>query len=172
MRTKQLTGVRDAQVSELNRDFINYYVPDGDDTDLDPVLISLILPLTLVADYGSRVRLPDATGRDNLYHQYSAIIEPNAGLDGYVTVSIKGFADNVLPVAKMYVPLASTQRDATVLSGVAEDERDARLANESAMVRVKTDADTTSTGALATAAYKTRQEDILDKECERDPTWQ
>ena len=127
------------------------------------ILSSLLLPrLICVTDYSTRVRLPDATGRDNLYHQYSATIEPNAGLDGYVTVSIKGFADNVLPVPKMYVPLASTQRDATVLSGAAEDERNARLANESAMVRVKTDADTTSTGALAKAAYETRSDDDED----------
>ena len=152
---------RDAQVSELKPDFINYYYPgSASDEDDDPVLI---LPLaTLVEDYTSRVRLPDATGRDNMYHQYTAVITPNAGVDGYVTVSIKGFADNVLPVAKMYVPLASTHRDATVLSGAAEDERNARLANESAMVKVKTVADTTSTGALAKAAYETRSDDDAD----------
>ena len=155
---------RDAQDSELKPDFINYYYPgvggenDGDD---DPVLIT---PATtdIVTDYSTRVRLPDATGRDNMYHQYTAVIEPNAGLDGYVTVSIKGFADNVLPVAKMYVPLASTQRDATVLSGDAEAERNARLLNESVMVKVNTDADTTSTGALAKAAYETRVDDDED----------
>ena len=145
----------------MKPDFINYYYPGAggaDDGADDPVLIT---PATtdIVTDYSTRVRLPDATGRDNMYHQYTAVIEPNAGLDGYVTVSIKGFADNVLPVSKMYVPLASTQRDATVLSGVAEAERNARLANESVMVKVKTDADTTSTGALAKAAYETRVDD-------------
>ena len=153
-------GVRDAQVSELKPDFINYYIPGAVDADDDPVLIDLTT--TLADAYATRVRLPDATGRDNMYHQYTAVIEPNGDLDGYVTVSIKGFADNVLPVAKMYVPLASTQRDATVLSGAAEDERNARLLNESAMVKVKTDADTTSTGALAKAAYETRSDDDAD----------
>ena len=156
-----VANVRDAQVSELKPDFINYYypgVPDAEDDD--PVLITPTT--TLATGYSTRVRLPDATGRDNLYHQYTAVIEPNRGLDGYVTVSIKGFADNVLPVAKMYVPLASTQRDATVLSGAAEDERNARLLNESAMVKVKTDADTTSIGALAKAAYETRVDDDED----------
>ena len=157
----EVAGVRDAQDSELKPDFINYYYPgDGGVDDGDPVLIT---PTTTpVTGYDTRVRLPEATGRDNMYHQYTAVIEPNAGIDGYVTVSIKGFADNVLPVSKMYVPLASTQRDATVLSGVAEAERNARLANESAMVRVKTVADTTSTGALAKAAYETRSDDDAD----------
>ena len=41
--------------------------------------------------------------------------------------------------------------------------RDARLANETVSVTVNTAADTTSAKALATAAYKTRQEDVLDK---------
>ena len=50
-----------------------------------------------------------------------------------------------------------------VTSVVATDARDARVANETIMIAVATGADTTSAKGLATAAYKTRQEDVLDK---------
>ena len=106
--------------------------------------------------------LPEATGRDNLYHQYFVTITPDPGVDGEVVVSLKQFADNVKPIAKEYLPLTPEQRRA-VTDAVATDARDARVANETLTVRVSTGADTTSAIAVATAAYKTRQEDILDK---------
>ena len=53
--------------------------------------------------------------------------------------------------------MSAEQRVATTLSEAAEAERDARLANETITVPVNTAADTTSTGALATAAYDARQ---------------
>ena len=145
------------RMSELTVDNVNYYAPNDDATDgvVDPLLVA-------TGNVGENP-LPEATGRDNEYHQYVATITPNAGVDGTVTVSIKQFVDNVLPVGNMYVPLTASQRNATILTGVAGEVRDARLANETVSVTVNTGADTTSAKALATAAYKTRQEDVLDK---------
>ena len=109
--------------------------------------------------------LPEATGRDNKYYQYFATITPNAGLEAgsKVTVSIKQFADNVKPVSKEYIPLTAEQRIAVTLTTDQETVRDARVANETITVTVSTAADTTSVKGLVTVAYKTRQEDILDK---------
>ena len=109
--------------------------------------------------------LPEATGRDNKYYQYFATITPNGGLEAgsKVTVSIKQFADNVKPVSKEYIPLTAEQRIAVTLTTAQETVRDARVANETITVTVSTAADTTSVKGLVTVAYKTRQEDILDK---------
>ena len=105
--------------------------------------------------------IPPATGRDNEYHTYSVTITPDAGVNGDLTVSIKQFMDHVKPVSNQYLPLSAEQRVATTLSDEDEAARNARLANETIMVTVNTAADTDV--AAATAAYKTRQEDILDK---------
>ena len=111
--------------------------------------------------------LPEATGRDNEYHQYFVTIEPDPGIDdGYLTISVKQFADNVLPVGKEYVPLTPEQRRAVTLVTAAETVRDARTANEALDVRVGTAADTTSTAAVAKTAtitaYETRADDDSD----------
>ena len=108
--------------------------------------------------------LPNATGRDNEYYTYSVTITPDAGVDGDLTVSIKQFTDHVKPVSNQYLPLSAEQRVATTLgaTGTAtRDARDARLANETLTVTVNTAADTNITAA--TAAYKARQEGVLDK---------
>ena len=136
-----------ARDSELTPDIVNYYPM----TPANPVA-----PVNVVAE------LPEATGRDNEYHQYVATITPNGGVDGKVTVSIKQFVDNVLPVGNMYVPLTASQRNATILTGIAENVRDARLANEAVSVTVNTAADTTSAKGLALAAYETRSDDDAD----------
>ena len=107
--------------------------------------------------------VPEATGRDNLYHQYFVTITPDPGVDGNLVVSLKQFADNVKPISREYLPLTPEQRRAVTLIEAQETVRDARVANETISVRVSTGADTTSAIAVATAAYKTRQEDILDK---------
>ena len=134
------------QLSELTPNVVNYYeMADADNT---PV----------IAQEG----LPEATGRDNKYYQYVATITPNAGVDGYVTIAVKQFADNVLPVGNMYVPLTAPQRNATILTGPALTARDARLKNETLMVRVNSAGDTTSAKALATAAYEARADDDED----------
>ena len=133
----------------LTHDSISYYIVD---TDADGAL-------DITEDI---TEIPQATGRDNKYYQYFATIMPNPDVDGYVTISIKQFSDNVKPVSKQYLPLTKEQRLA-VTPTVATDERDARVMNETLMVRVSTGADTTSEVPVATAAYKTRQEDILDK---------
>ena len=132
--------------SELTPDIVNYYVMGTADT---------------LADQDG---LPEATGRDNEYHQYVATIAPNAGLvaGSMVTVSIKQFADNVLPVPNMYVPLTASQRSATILTDAALLARNARLANETVSVAAQTDADTTSAKAVALAAYETRSDDDAD----------
>ena len=138
----------EADGNGLMPDAISYYIVGTDDDALD-----ITEAIT---------EIPQATGRDNKYYQYFATITPNPDVDGYVTISIKQFSDNVKPVSKQYLPLTKEQRLA-VTPTVATDERDARVMNETLMVRVSTSADTTSVGVLATAAYKTRQEDILDK---------
>ena len=100
--------------------------------------------------------LPEATGRNNMYREYIATIRPNPDLNGTVTVSIKQFEDNVKPVSNQYIPLTREQRLAVTLEDDETDIRDARVANESLTVRVSTAADTTSKGAIATAAYAAR----------------
>ena len=104
---------------------------------------------------------PQATGRDNKYHSYIATISPNPGHSGSLTVSVAAFDDSVLPVSNRYVPLTAEQRKATTLTGAAMVVRDARVMNESLTVRVSRAGD--AKVAAATAAYKTRQEDVLDK---------
>ena len=119
---------------------------------------------TVSAPGAPNTTLPEATGRDNKYYQYFVTITPDPGVDGNLVVSVKQFSDNVLPVGKEYLPLTPEQRRAVTLDALTEAVvRDARVANESLSVRVSSGADTTSVGVLATAAYKTRQEDILDK---------
>ena len=110
---------------------------------------------------GTHADFPEATGRDNMYHSYIARIQPNAGVNGMLTVSVGPFADNVLPISKQYIPLVREQRLATTLTGVAMYVRDARVKNESLSVRVNTGADTTSVKALGLAGYTARQV-ILD----------
>ena len=69
----------------------------------------------------------------------------------------------MIPAPNRYIPLTAEQRVATRLSAAQKGVRDTRVANETLMVTVAATADTTSVKALATAAYKTRQEDVLDK---------
>lgn len=104
---------------------------------------------------------PEPTGRDNQFHQYFVTIRPTAGYNGDVVVSVKAFDDKVLPVPNRYVPLTDAQIAATTLSGTQMVVRDARVMNETLTVRVNADADTTSKGALAKAAYDERQK-VLD----------
>ena len=140
-------------------------------TATDPPGISRSSELTLAmasfvemiatAPTGTLASLPEATGRDNLYHQYFVTIEPDGGVNGYITVSVKQFADNVKPISMQYIPLTPQQR-AAVISTVATTARNARVANETLMVMVNTAADTTSAKALATAAYETRSDDDAD----------
>ena len=105
--------------------------------------------------------LPQPTGRDNKYHQYFVTIEPNPGHNGYVTISVKQFMDQVIPLANQYVPLSDQLIVATTLDTAPETVRNARVANESLMVMVNAAADTTSKGAVAKAAYDARQK-VLD----------
>ena len=138
-----------AQTSELMPSHVDYYRNDA-----------AVIANDAVADAADE--FPEATGRDNRYHEYSVLITPNAGNTDYVTISIKQFADNVLPVPNMYVPLTGPQRNATILTGAALNARDARLKNEALMVKVNTADDTTSKKYLATVAYEARADDDED----------
>ena len=131
------TSTAPAQTSELTRDIARY-------TDMDG---------------GVDGTLPEPTGRDNKFHQYFVTITPNAGHNGYVTVSIKQFDDKVLPVPNMYVPLAENQVVATTLTDDQETVRDARVMNERLMVRVNSAGD--AKVAAAKDAYDARQK-VLD----------
>ena len=156
--------------SELGPTMVDYYHADGDAAAEDGAD-----PVTGVDDAettdnaatdgnGTVDDFPEATGRDNMYHSYVATITPNPGLtNDPVTVSITAFDDSVLPISNRYVPLTREQRLATTLTDRAEAVRDARAKNESLTVQANTVADTTSVKGLVTVAYKTRQEDVLDK---------
>ena len=61
--------------------------------------------------------LPNATGRDNKYHQYLVTITPTPGFVGDVTVTVGAFDDMEKPTAKKYVPLVKSQRLDTTLAG-------------------------------------------------------
>ena len=139
-----------AQTAELTFSNINYYNP-GTTPAENPT------PVAATAEAG----FPEATGRDNEYHEYSVTITPNPDVDGNVTISIKQFADNVQPVPNMYVPLTAPQRNATILTGTgatgAAAVKNARLMNETLSVRVKSEGD--SKVAAATAAYEVRKKD-------------
>ena len=139
-----------AQTAELTFSDINYYNP-GTTPAENPT------PVAATAEAG----FPEATGRDNKYHEYSVTITPNAGNTDYVTISIKQFSDNVLPVGKMYVPLTAAQRNATILTGTgatgAAAVKNARLMNESLMVKVNSAGDPKI--AAAKAAYEVRSKD-------------
>ena len=168
--TQGAVMARPKRDSELGPEMIDYYLAAVDVT-VSPLVTAVFgtdpggdsgaakVPMMDTADNGTVANFPEATGRDNMYHSYIAMISPNDDVDGNVIVSVGAFDDNVLPVPNRYIPVTSEQRDATRLSGWAEHVRDARVMSETLSVRVVTGADTTSKKALATAAYKTRSND-------------
>ena len=127
---------------------------------------------SLVPDWGAltdtaptAVSVPQATGRDNMYHLYRVKVTPSGGATGHITVSVGQFDDKVLPLPNTYLPLSVQQRRATTFVGAAEQVRVARIMNSREALTIPllgVGADTTSDLALATAGYKTRQEGILD----------
>ena len=101
-----------------------------------------------------------------MYHLYRVKVTPSGGATGHITVSVGQFDDKVLPLPNTYLPLSVQQRRATTFVGAAEHVRVARIMNSREALTVPllgVAADTTSDIAVATAAYKTRQEDVLDK---------
>ena len=145
-----------AQISELTAEILDYY---------NPGTTPATNPAPVKAPENTPANFPEPTGRDNKFHEYSVTITPNPGVNGDVVVSIKQFMDNVKPISNMYVPITKEQRLATTLSGAdatgALAVRNARVMNETLTVRVSSAGDAKM--VAATAAYKTRQEDILDK---------
>ena len=142
--------------SELGPTMVMYYHAAGNAT----AAATAIATTAADADTNGTIdNFPEATGRDNKYHSYIATITPNPGVDDYVTVSIGIFDDNVLPVPNRYVPLTAEQRLAATLTDAAMHVRDARVKNESLMVRVNSAGDAKM--AAAKAAYDARQK-VLD----------
>ena len=107
-----------AQTNELTVNMVSYTLMDGTDA--------------------AAATLPQATGRDNKYHQYFVTIQPNPGLNEDITISINQFSDQVIPVANQYVPLAYTEIVATTLTTNQTNVRNARVSNESLTVTVST----------------------------------
>ena len=138
---------------DLTHGMIGTYYIAGEGDDADAVAEAEDVTDTDTA-------IPDATGRDNEYYTYSVTITPDAGVTGDLTISIKQFEDHVKRVSNDYLPLSAEERVATTL-GTEASARNVRLANETITVAVNTAVDTNITAA--TAAYKTRQEDVLDK---------
>ena len=67
-------AAQEAQTSELTVAMASYHqMSDG-------VLLTAV-----------DANIPEATGRDNLYHQYFVTIKPKADVDGYLTVSVMQF---------------------------------------------------------------------------------
>ena len=113
------------------------------------------------AETAATISVPQATGRDNMYHLYRVKVTPSGGATGHITVSVGQFDDKVLPLPNTYLPLSVQQRRATTFVGAAELVRVARIMNSREALTVPllgVAADTTSDIAVATAAYKARDE--------------
>ena len=110
--------------------------------------------------------IPQATGRDNMYHLYRVLVTPSGGATGDITVSVGQFDDKVLPLPNTYLPLSVQQRRATTFVGdVRSTARVTRIMNSREALTTPllgVADDTTSIKALATAAYEARQKDIFD----------
>ena len=85
---------------------------------------------------------PRATGRDNAYHLYSVTITPNADINGFVTISVNDFEDQVLPISNRFDALTDAElvADKPQLDDEIEAERSRRAWNgrEVLEVRVQT----------------------------------
>ena len=104
--------------------------------------------------------IPQATGRDNMYHLYRVKVTPSGGATGDITVSVGQFDDKVLPLPNTYLPLTVQQRRATTFVGDTEQARVTRIINSREALTIPllgVADDTTSIKALATAAYEARQ---------------
>ena len=145
-------AVPSARATELTPAMVSFYHTDG---TAAPAMVAA----SVAADGTTGIieNFPEPTGRDNMFHQYVATITPTPGFDGEVEISIKQFADNVLPIPRMYVPLTQSQRNATILTGNPMNIRDARLMNEVLKVRVHALDD--AKVAAATTAYEVRKKD-------------
>ena len=161
---------RSKRDSELGPEMINYYLAAVDASATLPVTAVFGTPPAATAgiarvpdgttaNNGTVANFPEATGRDNMYHSYIAMISPNPGFDGDVIVSVAAFDDNVLPVPNRYIPVTPEQRDATRLTGWAMYVRDARVMNETLTVRAHTIED--QKVAAAKKGYDARQK-VLD----------
>ena len=55
------------------------------------------------------IAFPRATGRDNAYHLYAVTITPNPDVNGFVTVSVNNFDDQVLPTPNEFDALTPAE---------------------------------------------------------------
>ena len=137
------TAVDDAPNTETNANFnmiaselgLNYDPPTG-----QPPAADGTYPTVTAADRGSV--FPRATGRDNAYHLYAVTITPNADVNGFVTISLNNFEDQVLPTPNMFDALTDAElvADTPQLAADVEAERSRRALNgrEVLEVRVQT----------------------------------
>ena len=117
---------------------------------------------------GGAVRFPEPTGRDTAYHlYYSVTITPNPDVNGFVTVSLYNFEDQVLPTPNVFDALTAAElvADTPQLSQLdVEAERSRRAVNgrEVLEVRVQT--------AAATDIYKAAADHLAANPRSEDTT--
>ena len=114
-------------------------IDDGTAGDADFVEMVRQLGLNYLAA-GSD--FPRPTGRDNAYHLYKVTITPNADVNGFVTVSVNNFEDQVLPTPNEFDALTPAElvADTPQLIPPVEIQRSRRAINgrEVLEVRVQT----------------------------------
>ena len=109
-----------------------------------PTAAAQVLPdSTVPLDAGAAgSAFPRATGRDNAYHLYAVTITPNNDVNGFVTISLNDFEDQVLPIPNRFDALTDSElvADTPQLTAVVEAERSRRAMNgrEVLEVRVQT----------------------------------
>ena len=103
---------------------------------------SAVTSATVPADDAVTSAFPEPTGRDTAYHLYSVTITPNADVNGFVTVSVNNFEDQVLPTTNEFDALTPAElvADTPQLADLVEEERSRRAVNgrEVLEVRVQT----------------------------------
>ena len=95
----------------------------GDSGTYDTGVYGALAPVNwgeATAATAATISVPQATGRDNMYHLYRVKVTPSGGATGHITVSVGQFDDKVLPLPNTYLPLSVQQRRATTFVGAAE----------------------------------------------------
>ena len=107
---------------------------------------SEVTSATVPAADAATSAFPEPTGRDTAYHLYSVTITPNNDVNGFVTVSVNNFEDQVLPTSNKFDALTPAElvADTPQLLPPVEGERSRRAMNgrEVLEVRVQTAAAT------------------------------
>ena len=137
--TKELIDVRNGEATQVTK---GTTLKGGSstpkrDSELTTDIVDYYTMANMVVE--DQADLPEATGRDNKFHQYFVTINPAPGLTGAdVVISVKQFSDKVIPAPNVYVPLSYQQIVATTLTENQEIVRDARVMNETLTVTATT----------------------------------